>query len=269
MRLWPLQLAHDPAMLSSQCPGAPGLCRALRAMSRHCPYRRCSVGAPNLGNSVWLYGDGGIGDIEYTILYGIRSGHPKAHNVTDMPAEGRPAVEQREKADGGGEHLLDRYVLLSHQADRQAGFARLTSQTHSASDRREDSSILLVDDDSRTLELLQETLRSAGYETQSVQSGARALEVLASKFVGAVVLDLHDAGMDGFEVIRHIRHQPALKRLPVFVMTARNLAPEELALLNTGRKLLIQKNGSWHQQLLVEIGQAIRGRALAHAARQS
>jgi CheY-like chemotaxis protein len=50
----------------------------------------------------------------------------------------------------------------------------------------DDASILLVDDDPRTLELFEETLRSAGYETQSVQSGARALEVLSSKIVSAV-----------------------------------------------------------------------------------
>jgi cytochrome c oxidase cbb3-type subunit 3 len=42
-------------------------------------------GAPDLQDSVWLYGEGKISDIENTIQYGIRSGHPKAHNVTDMP----------------------------------------------------------------------------------------------------------------------------------------------------------------------------------------
>src|SRR4029077_8276521 len=41
----------------------------------------------------------------------------------------------------------------------------------------DDASILLVDDDPGTLELLEETLRSVGYETQSVRSGARALEM--------------------------------------------------------------------------------------------
>jgi cytochrome c oxidase cbb3-type subunit III len=30
-----------------------------------------------------------VADIETTILYGIRSGHPKSHNITDMPALGR------------------------------------------------------------------------------------------------------------------------------------------------------------------------------------
>jgi len=71
----------------------------------------------------------------------------------------------------------------------------------------EDEAILLVDDDPRTLELLEETLRSAGYETESVRSGARALEVLSSKLVSAVLLDLLMPGMDGFEVIRHVRQE--------------------------------------------------------------
>jgi cytochrome c oxidase cbb3-type subunit III len=48
-----------------------------------------SRGAPNLADRVWLYGNGSVSDIETTILYGIRSGHPKAHNLTDMPALGR------------------------------------------------------------------------------------------------------------------------------------------------------------------------------------
>lgn len=135
----------------------------------------------------------------------------------------------------------------------------------------DDSAILLVDDDIKTLELLQETLRSAGYETQSVQSGARALEVLASKLVGAVVLDLMMPGIDGFEVIRHLREQQTLKSLPVFVMTAKSLNQDELSLLNSETQALIQKNGPWHQQLLAEIGQAIQGgvQAKAKAARQS
>jgi len=48
-----------------------------------------SKGAPNLADQVWLYDFGGVGDIERTILYGIRSGNAKARNITDMPALGR------------------------------------------------------------------------------------------------------------------------------------------------------------------------------------
>jgi CheY-like chemotaxis protein/anti-sigma regulatory factor (Ser/Thr protein kinase) len=140
---------------------------------------------------------------------------------------------------------------------------------HVASPADDDAAVLVVDDDVRTLELVQETLRSAGYETQSVRSGARALEILSSKLVGAVVLDLMMPGMDGFEVIRHIRGESALKNLPVFVMTAKNLGAEELSLLSSETQALIQKNGPWHEQLLVEIGQAVQGRPKAKAAKHS
>ena len=46
-------------------------------------------GAPNLSDKIWLYDFGGVGDLERTILYGIRSGNAKSRNITDMPALGR------------------------------------------------------------------------------------------------------------------------------------------------------------------------------------
>lgn len=45
-----------------------------------------SRGVPDLQDGVWLFGEGRISEIESTIQYGIRSGHPKAHNIADMPA---------------------------------------------------------------------------------------------------------------------------------------------------------------------------------------
>jgi len=132
----------------------------------------------------------------------------------------------------------------------------------------DDATILLVDDDPKTLELLQETLRSAGYETQCVQSGTRALEVLSSKPVNAVLLDLLMPGMDGFEVIRHVREQVTLKELPIFVMTAKTLAQEEIALLSRETQALFQKSGSWQQQLMAEVGRVVQGRKRAKSAGQ-
>jgi cytochrome c oxidase cbb3-type subunit 3 len=43
-------------------------------------------GVPNLADKDWLYGSGRVTEIERTILYGIRSGHPKAWNLAAMPA---------------------------------------------------------------------------------------------------------------------------------------------------------------------------------------
>ena len=133
----------------------------------------------------------------------------------------------------------------------------------------DDSTILLVDDDPKALELVEETLRSAGYETQSVQNGARALEVLSSKVVGAVLLDLLMPGMDGFDVIRHVRQERTLKNLPILVMTGKTLTHEESALLNRETQALFYKNGSWKEQLIAEVARVIRGGTLAKSAGKS
>ena len=132
----------------------------------------------------------------------------------------------------------------------------------------DDAAILAVDDDPGTLEFVTEALRSAGYEVQGVPSGARALEVLSSKLVGAVLLDLLMPDMDGFELIRHIRQEPALRDLPIFAMTAKTLTKEELAFLSRETQAFIQKNGSWKRQLLIEIDRLIQNRKLAKSAGQ-
>jgi cytochrome c oxidase cbb3-type subunit 3 len=43
-------------------------------------------GVPNLTDQDWLYGEGRVGEIERTILYGIRAGNTKTRNFADMPA---------------------------------------------------------------------------------------------------------------------------------------------------------------------------------------
>jgi cytochrome c oxidase cbb3-type subunit 3 len=53
---------------------------------------------------MWLYGNDPTG-IEHTILYGIRSGHPKARNVAEMPALVRSGQITREDAHDVVEYL--------------------------------------------------------------------------------------------------------------------------------------------------------------------
>ena len=79
-----------------------------------------NLGAPNLLDKVWLYDNGNVADIERTILYGVRSGHSKSRNITDMPAVGRLNVL--------GPHEIYQVVTyiqkLSHQTyDERAAVA--------------------------------------------------------------------------------------------------------------------------------------------------
>ncbi len=68
-------------------------------------------------------------------------------------------------------------------------------------------------------------------------------------------------GMDGFQVIRHIRGQETLRDLPIFVMTEKTLTSEELTLLGRETQAWFRKDGSWQRQLVTEIHRAMRRKA--------
>jgi cytochrome c oxidase cbb3-type subunit 3 len=56
-----------------------------------------SRGAPNLIDRDWLYGSGGVDEIQQTITYGVRSGSPKSRSLAVMPAFAHPDPNGREK----------------------------------------------------------------------------------------------------------------------------------------------------------------------------
>jgi len=86
----PDRVVHDPRLVAVALrlarPAYARQCAACHGRDLHGARR---PGVPDLTSPVWLYGTGDVSDIEPTILYGIRSGHPKARNITDMPAFGR------------------------------------------------------------------------------------------------------------------------------------------------------------------------------------
>ena len=94
---------------------------------------------------------------------------------------------------------------------------------------------------------------------RACRAAARALEVLSSKIVSAVMLDLLMPGMDGFQVIGHIRQQATLKQLPIFVMTGKTLTEQELAILGKDTQAFFQKGKPWQQRLITEINRVIQG----------
>jgi cytochrome c oxidase cbb3-type subunit III len=90
VRADPDQAVANPALVSFAMDRAPALYRKHCADCHGTELRGNPVlGTPDLSDAVWLFGLGDLPDIENTLDYGIRSGHPKAHNITDMPGLGR------------------------------------------------------------------------------------------------------------------------------------------------------------------------------------
>ena len=80
------------------------------------------------------------------------------------------------------------------------------------------ATILIVDDDAPLREGLAEAIADLGHATVEAASGAAALERLGRQRVDAVLLDLRMPGMDGMDVLRHIRELADAP--PVAILTA-------------------------------------------------
>ncbi len=78
--------------------------------------------------------------------------------------------------------------------------------------------VLLVDDDLELCELVQEFLKSQGFEIEAVQQGEQGVERALSGDHDIVILDIMLPKIDGLEVLRRIR---AASSKPVLMLTAR------------------------------------------------
>ena len=82
------------------------------------------------------------------------------------------------------------------------------------------ATILAVDDTPHNIKLLEALLEPRGYRVISAASGTEALEKVASERPDLILLDVVMPGMDGHEVCRRLRADPATRLLPVVMITA-------------------------------------------------
>lgn len=82
-------------------------------------------------------------------------------------------------------------------------------------------SILLVDDNQANLQMLFQLLeKSVGGKLLVAKNGETALNIARKIKPDLVLLDIMMPGIDGFEVCRRLRADPALKHIPVIILTA-------------------------------------------------
>jgi len=82
------------------------------------------------------------------------------------------------------------------------------------------ASILVAEADAVARATLAKALENRGHRITTAADGQRALELLASEPFDAVLLDIVMPEVDGFEVLAQIKADPALRHLPVIVVTA-------------------------------------------------
>jgi twitching motility two-component system response regulator PilG len=87
--------------------------------------------------------------------------------------------------------------------------------------------ILVVEDEESLLKLESILLTTRGYKVTGATNGLKALEEIAKDRPDLVLLDIMMPGIDGFEVCRRIKENPATRSLPVVMLTAKKTSTDQ------------------------------------------
>ena len=91
--------------------------------------------------------------------------------------------------------------------------------------------ILIIEDDSKTVELVRLYLAKDGYKVTSATDGIEGLQLARQNKPDLVILDLMLPGMDGFSICRSLREE---SDVPIIMLTARITDDDKLTGLNLG-----------------------------------
>jgi DNA-binding response OmpR family regulator len=106
--------------------------------------------------------------------------------------------------------------------------------------------VLLIDDDRKLCRLIAGYLNPMGYEVVAAHSGPEGLAKVGERQWHAVLLDLMLPGMDGFEVLKRIRHS---SDVPVLMLTARGEEADRIVGLELGADDYLPKTCSSREML--------------------
>ena len=119
-------------------------------------------------------------------------------------------------------------------------------------------SIMIVEDDEITRDMLRKSLESNNFKVKSAVNGKEALEKIKIAKPGLIILDLMMPEMDGFEFSEKLRENKDWLDIPVVVITAKDLTKEDHSRLKGNVEAIMQKGSYSKKELLAEVGERIK-----------
>ena len=101
--------------------------------------------------------------------------------------------------------------------------------------------ILVVDDEPEAVELVDFNLKQAGYDVVTAADGAEALQKARAVLPGLILLDLMLPEVDGLEVCKMLRRDPATSAIPIIMVTAKAAEIDRILGLELGADDYITK----------------------------
>jgi signal transduction histidine kinase/DNA-binding response OmpR family regulator/ligand-binding sensor domain-containing protein/protocatechuate 3,4-dioxygenase beta subunit len=155
-------------------------------------------------------------------------------------------------------------IMLTIVDDKQMGFAlgaadyftkpidfeRLHQVLEKYRIHTESRTVVIIEDDANTREMLRRALEKDGWTIVEAENGKAGLARLDGQLPAIILLDLMMPELDGFEFLEALRLRNLARQVPVIVITAKDLTAEDHRRLNGGVERIIQKGALSQEQLL-------------------
>ena len=163
-------------------------------------------------------------------------------------------------------------IMLTVRADQDFGFAmgladylqkpidpkRLLSVLKKYHRLRPSNHVLVVEDDPAMREMLCRMLEREEWTVARAENGLAALESIARAQPALIILDLKMPVMDGFQMIAELHKHEDWRKIPVVVISAKELTPEDRQRLQGHVKTILQKGDFSRDELMREVQQTVK-----------
>lgn len=119
------------------------------------------------------------------------------------------------------------------------------------------NSVMIVDDNEFDLNEMKDVIENESIKTILAKSGKESIELLKETIPDVLVLDLMMPDMDGFQLLEYIRLTMFIKKLPIIIVTAKDLTLNDRKKLDGNISSIIVKSNTSLQTLCIDIISAL------------
>lgn len=96
------------------------------------------------------------------------------------------------------------------------------------------SRVLVVEDNEMNMQLFEYLLEESGFVILKAISGEEALKMVGQEMPDLILMDIHLPGMDGLSVVRQMKNDPSLRKIPILALTAHAMRGDKDRFLQAG-----------------------------------
>ncbi len=94
--------------------------------------------------------------------------------------------------------------------------------------------ILVIEDHEDNRRIMNDTLSAAGFEVIEAVTGDAGVAMAESEIPDLILMDIQLPGLDGYEATRSIKSKPALRHIPIIVVTSYALSGDDVKAKEAG-----------------------------------